>query len=338
MGGRANAAEVENDGGPVSDLSFVSGGPIPTGEPVGPMDAGMGADLSLLPRLSAGDGRPLLNRPSWTVTVLAENTAGRLDLIAEHGLSFWIETPGLRVLFDTGPGPGWARNAEALGIDPARAEAVALSHGHYDHTGGLVQALRLAPQARLYLHPGALVNRYSFKTGQPRSIGIPDAVREAVRGLPVERVRWTPTPTLLAPGVGLTGTIPRATGYEDTGGSFYRDEAKRFPDPIDDDQALWLETSEGVVVVLGCAHAGVVNTLEAIRAHSGGQPFRAVLGGMHLETADETRLYRTVADLKRLEVQALAPCHCTGAAATARLRAEWGARGWVCAAGTRFEF
>ncbi len=271
-----------------------------------------------------------------TVTVLAENTAGQRGVLGEHGLSLWIETPAARVLFDTGQGLVLARNAAALGAALDCADAIVLSHGHNDHTGGLLQAMEAAPGARLFLHPAARRPRFSLRQGQAREIGMPAAARAALAGRGTAP-HWTLGPTEIAPGVFVSGPIPRRTGYEDTGGPFFLDAEGAAPDPLEDDQALWVETPGGAVVLAGCAHSGIVNTLDFIRGHAG-RPIRALAGGLHLGAASDERLAQTIEALSRFDPTALWPCHCTGLPATARLLAAFGPRGHAAGAGTRIKF
>jgi len=272
-----------------------------------------------------------------TIAVLADNTVQGLGLLGEHGLSLWIETPDTCVLFDTGQGLVLPRNAETLGVDLECLDTVVLSHGHCDHTGGLPFALSQAPQARLFLHPSALASRFSRHAGIPREIGMPAHGRTAV-GDRRTSITWTTGPTAVAPGVFVTGPIPRRSGFEDTGGPFFLDAEGTVPDPIEDDQALWIETPGGIIVLLGCAHSGVVNTLDHIRERIGPKPIRAMVGGLHLGSATDERMAETLAALSRLELEALWPCHCTGATATAQLMAAFGARCRPCGVGTKIDY
>ena len=249
------------------------------------------------------------------ITILVNNETIRTDLQAEHGLAVWVDTGAHRVLFDTGASQALVNNARLLGIDLARADAVALSHGHYDHTGGLVDILGLAPHARLYLHPDAILARYSVHPSRPpKAVGMPEAARHAVEAH-TGPVIWVDGPTPVCPGVALTGPVLRSTPYEDTGGPFFLDSDARLRDLLIDDQSVWLDTPKGAVVLLGCAHSGVVNTLQAVKRSSPSVKIRAVLGGMHLGNADVSRLYRTAAYLQAQGLGLVGPCHCTGAAA-----------------------
>ena len=225
------------------------------------------------------------------------------------------------MLFDTGQTPEvLLHNADCLGIDLASADAVVLSHGHYDHTGGLKEVLQRAGSIPLFLHPGALVRRYSRKKdGGVREIGAPPPLAESFLREHTSSLSWTAEATPIADGLWVTGQVPRATEYEDTGGDFYLDDTCQDPDPIEDDQAVFFDTPDGTVVLLGCGHAGVVNTLHHIRDLTESRPIHAVLGGTHLVAASKDRMDRTVEALRALDLDLIVPAHCTGARAQARI-------------------
>ena len=277
---------------------------------------------------------------STRVTVLVENTAFGRDVQGEHGLAFWIEAGSKRVLFDTGQTPGvLLHNADCLGIDLASADAVALSHGHYDHTGGLETVLQRAGNIPLFLHPRALVQRFSRqKNGIIREIGAPLPLDQPFLRANTSDLSWTTEATPIAAGLWVTGQVPRATEYEDTGGDFYLDDACREPDPIEDDQAVFFDTPDGTVVLLGCGHAGVVNTLRHVQGLTEGRPIHAVLGGTHLVAASKERMDRTVEALRALDLALIVPAHCTGARALARIASEFQDSWEPCHVGTSFEF
>jgi 7,8-dihydropterin-6-yl-methyl-4-(beta-D-ribofuranosyl)aminobenzene 5'-phosphate synthase len=272
------------------------------------------------------------------ITVLVENTAQGAGLLAEHGLACWIEYAGRRVLFDTGQGGVIASNAYRLGIPLYEADAVVLSHGHYDHTGGLVHVLRESRLTSVYAHPAALEPKYARnKDGTSREIGMPYVSQRTLRKATHRWVK-TESPTEILNGLSVTGPVPRGTDFEDTGGPFFLDAPCKRPDPLVDDQSLFFESAEGMVVLLGCAHSGVVNTLHYVRQLTENRPVLAVIGGMHLVGASEERLRRSIEKFGALEIRRIAPAHCTGRPATMALWNAFPKRCVPCHVGSQFEF
>ena len=172
------------------------------------------------------------------ITTLVENTASEADLLAEHGLSFWIEYGDKRILFDTGQSDILIQNAKALGINLAEADAIILSHGHYDHTGGLAAVLDIADKAKIYLHPAAIEAKFSQKASGAKSIGMSDSAKEAIQD---QHVVWTATPAIIFPGMPVTGQVPRMNDYEDVGENFFVDASCEKSDELLDDQTLFIE-------------------------------------------------------------------------------------------------
>ncbi|MFH0729005.1 MAG: MBL fold metallo-hydrolase [Pseudomonadota bacterium] len=274
---------------------------------------------------------------SVKITILVDNHAGD-GLLAEHGLSLWIETEGKHILFDTGQGRALESNAEILGIDLSQTDTIVLSHGHFDHSGGISQVLQQAQNADIYCHPGVVSPRYAIRNGTPKSIQMPPKSMTAIDRLPSQHVHWVQQPIILFGKIGITGPIPRETIYEDTGGPFYLDPEGRRPDPIEDDLALWIRTEKGLIVCVGCAHAGLVNTLNHVRHLSNGPSVRAIMGGFHLLGASQDRLLQTVAALRLLKPDRVVPCHCTGEPAVASLFNAFEERVSPGAAGRTYQF
>ena len=256
--------------------------------------------------------------------------------VGEWGFSALVETGGHQLLFDTGGRPDTVlRNAEALGLDLASIEEVVLSHGHWDHTGGLV-ALRgelrdrnPAALARAHVGPGFFVQR--TRGGKPFSFSeTARAEYEALGGTFVEHDR----PAELWPGVWITGAVPRRHAENNLPRDIYA-QTEQGPalDEVPEDTSVVLDGPEGLVVLTGCGHAGIVNTLEAARAMVRGARVSAVVGGLHLYEADEATLEWTGAQLQRFGVAHILGTHCTGIEAVFRLRASAGLDRHSCVVG-----
>lgn len=279
------------------------------------------------------------------ITVLVDYDAEE-GLDTEHGFAAWVEVGDHSILFDTGQASATQANAARLGIDLRKAEILVLSHGHFDHTGSVPEFLACNTTARVYFAHGLDIDRYSCKPGTPvRSIGIPEASRQALAALPVKRRRELTQPEYILPRVGLTGPVPRISSFEDVGGPFYLDPHSIQEDLIQDDQSMWFETDAGLVILLGCCHAGLVNTIEYIRNISGIQKVHGVIGGMHLVNADQQRLNKTLMAIALLQPEFLIPCHCTGANAGEQMLEKFGKKivqrghaGLVAEAGTLGDF
>jgi 7,8-dihydropterin-6-yl-methyl-4-(beta-D-ribofuranosyl)aminobenzene 5'-phosphate synthase len=254
------------------------------------------------------------------IVVLVDNTVIQRDLLGEHGLAYWVETDAKAVLFDTGQGRALAANAATLRLDIDTVDAIVLSHGHYDHTGGLAWALQRAPPSvKVFAHPDALRPKYHRNAASIRAIGISAESLAALITHGLQNGVATADYTEVVPGVHCTGPIPRVHPEELPSADFCTDAAGTTPDSLADDQSLVLDTPAGIVVLLGCAHAGLINTLDRIRTLTGGRPIHAVIGGMHLGDVSEARLRWTINALRRFRLNLLVPLHCTGLHATCAL-------------------
>ena len=258
------------------------------------------------------------------ITIIADNVSDR-GLTAENGLSFLIQAGCESIVFDIGQSEAVFSNAAILGIDMTEPQMLVLSHGHYDHTGGVAELLRINPEMMVYYHPDAMITRFSLHPGKPvKEISMPPACRKALLHHLSELRHPVTEACRIASGIGITGEIPRLTPFEDTGGPFFLDSAGNEPDRIRDDQALWLETPSGLVIVLGCCHSGLVNTVEYIRKTSRIQRVRGIIGGMHLLHASEARLAATSEKLREWAPEFIIPCHCTGDNAIDFMRSRLG--------------
>ncbi len=272
------------------------------------------------------------------ITVLVENTVKTSGLMAEHGLSFWIQYGDKNILFDTGQSELLISNAELLDIDLSSADFVVLSHGHYDHTGGLRGVLKKAENAIVYLHPSSLEPKYHKRDDCVKEIGIESKTRELLYGrVKTEKAFYTRGYNELLPGLGITGQIPRSNVFEDTGGSFFLDTDCSKPDPLIDDQAMFIDSEDGLVVIFGCAHSGIINTLEHIEYLTKEKKIKALVGGMHLLHADKNRMENTIEAIYRYKPDLLYPCHCTGVNAERMLWQHFGDICRTCSVGTVIE-
>jgi len=269
------------------------------------------------------------------VTTLSENTA-KAGFLAEWGISMLVEVDGMKVLFDTGESVSTVHNAQLLGVDLLAVNRIVLSHGHYDHTGGLREVLRRAGQKEVIAHPAVWGKKYGQQKGEPeRYIGIP-FVREGLEALGAS-FNLSAEPVKLSDRVMTTGEIPMVTDYEEIDTDLYvKEDGGLKPDSLADDLALVIDAEFGLVVILGCGHRGIVNTLQHAQKLTGKELIYAAIGGTHLLYASEERLEKTAAALKEMGVQYLGVSHCTGFASSAYLAQEFGDRFFLNNAGTRF--
>ncbi len=272
------------------------------------------------------------------IRVLLDNEAEKTELKTEHGISVHINVYGKKILFDTGQTGGFAANAERLGVDLSKVDYLVISHGHYDHAGGIPEFLDLNSKALIYIHKEAFKERYSIRENSCRYIGIRDNLKKRLKTHEAERLRLIKGETMLTPETGITGGIPRNNGFEDAGGPFFLDTEGREPDSIPDDMSMWITWGKEIIVICGCCHSGIVNTLNRIKKITDASQIKGIIGGLHLINADENRLENTVKNLKTLSPDFIAPCHCTGKNAENLLKAEFPGAYRGCSGGTYFVF
>lgn len=235
----------------------------------------------------------------------------------EHGVAFLIETDGGRVLFDTGSsGTVLLHNLETLEVAPESLDALAISHAHYDHTGGLAAlAPRLRPETPLYAHPELTRARYARRSAdaEPVSIGLPYPA-ETLEG--AVSLRLSAGPQEIMPGLWTTGEITgrqEPEGRSDSHGVLEGDAWR--PDPYRDDLSLVADQGDGLVLICGCCHAGLLNTLGQVGRVLPG-PVRTIIGGTHLGGADAAQLAHVAEKLAEMpELAHVYLNHCSGNAA-----------------------
>jgi 7,8-dihydropterin-6-yl-methyl-4-(beta-D-ribofuranosyl)aminobenzene 5'-phosphate synthase len=275
------------------------------------------------------------------LSIVCENTAGGMfGILGEHGLSVLIERESGAALFDTGQGHTLAHNAASLNKDLSRVGRVLLSHGHYDHTGGLAQALKLTGPVDVCGHPALFTERFACikkdDTDTYRSAGIPFS-RAELETLGARFVFNTGF-TEIEKGLYLTGEVPRTTSFEkDDQRLVIRKDGQYMHDTIPDDQSLVLETAQGLAVILGCAHAGIINTLNHISVQLPGKAIHTVIGGTHIGFLSQEQLETTIEHLKNFSLEKIGVSHCTGLAPAMRLRQAFGDAFFFATVGTGIE-
>jgi 7,8-dihydropterin-6-yl-methyl-4-(beta-D-ribofuranosyl)aminobenzene 5'-phosphate synthase len=267
------------------------------------------------------------------LTVLIEDSVETDDeskrrLIAKHGLSILVEAKvneaKVCVLMDTGPSAeALLSNVDVIGVNLRKIDAIMLSHGHYDHTDGLIGVLQsMGKRVPVLAHPKVFNPKFVVKpklrfTGSAFTL----STVENAGGVPL----LASNPVKVADGITTTGEIQRTTTYEKASGFLTVEDGRFKEDSIIGDQALVVNLkNKGLVVITGCAHAGVVNTVRHARKIMKTERVYAVLGGFHLIDADDERIQATVMDLAKFSPEFLGPCHCTGEKATRKLEEAFG--------------
>ncbi|TYT74527.1 MBL fold metallo-hydrolase [Desulfobotulus mexicanus] len=271
------------------------------------------------------------------ITLLAENTtATGMALMGEHGLSFLVETASEKILFDTGQGLVLASNAKALGKNLEEVDTVVLSHGHYDHTGGLHCFGDNGKKRKLVTHPEAFEPKWAGR--QPdQVIGIgcpltPEALEK--KGFEIQRTKDSLT---LTQGIRTTGEIPMVTPWERVESYFFAGNQIE-QDSMPDDMGLILDTDKGTVLLLGCTHRGLINTLTHVASLTGSNHFHAIMGGLHLGEADPDRLNHVSEGLKAFSFDHMTVGHCTGIHAYCHLRRIFGEKVRALSVGSNWLF
>jgi len=258
------------------------------------------------------------------ITTLSENTAGLPEVLAEWGISVLVETGDLKILFDTGASISVPHNAPIFGLDLSTIDRIVLSHGHYDHTGGLNEVLKqIGKQTDVIAHPDIWAKKYRRVGDRERYIGIPFS-KEELEALGAT-FTLTKDPVWITDDIVTTGEIAMTEKFEELDPDMYVKESGDWHrDELWDDRALIIVTDEGLVIILGCAHRGVINTLRHAQELTGVELIHTVIGGMHLTRTSEERVLRTAAALQELGVQRVGVSHCTGLPAAVLLAQQLG--------------
>lgn len=268
------------------------------------------------------------------VTILCENTVfTNIGAIAEHGWAAFIETDQGNFLFDTGQGKALINNAAYFKKDLSGIKGIIISHHHVDHTGGLLSALTASGPKNVYSHPDLFKKSYMTRNGITKYIGVPFA-RVALESRGANFV-YNKTFTEIAPGMHLTGEVPRLSDFE------FGDENQTISvngelvkDPLLDDQSLVIETEKGLFIILGCSHAGIINILNHAIEKTGQSHIHTVIGGTHLGLVSKDQKEKSLKALKEFDIERIGVSHCTGHDASMQLAMEYKEKFFFCNVGT----
>ncbi len=271
-------------------------------------------------------------------TVVCENSVfGFNGAMAEHGWSIFLETDNGNYLFDTGTGQTIFNNAIALGIDLKTVQAIILSHHHFDHTGGIAQVLDLTGPVDIYSHPDLFKDSYNLQPdGSNIYLGIPfsQSYLEAKGAY----FKFESVTQKILPEFWLTGEVPRITSFElGDPNQVIKHDGTFVKDPILDDQSIIIETENGLVIILGCSHAGLINIIEYAIKITGKEHIHAIIGGTHLGLVSAEQLEKSIEALKSYDIDKIGVSHCTGFDASVRLAKMFGSRFFNCRVGTVLE-
>jgi 7,8-dihydropterin-6-yl-methyl-4-(beta-D-ribofuranosyl)aminobenzene 5'-phosphate synthase len=266
---------------------------------------------------------------------------------AEHGLCYYVETvvngKVSACMYDFGTDPaGVMNNITLLGIDVGKANAFALSHGHWDHFTNAVDIIklnrpRIGRGTPFYVGQEAFARRYSLRPGANELTDLGQLKKEDIEALGLKVVEVT-TPTEIFPGAYFTGNIERVTSYEKVSASYHIKRGDKIVhDTFPGEQAVFFNLKgKGLVILSGCAHVGIVNAVKQAQRTAGTDKIHAIMGGLHLINAESSVIEKTVSDIKAMKPEYVVTTHCTGFEANGALAREMPDQFILNTAGTRY--
>ncbi|MCT4588508.1 MAG: MBL fold metallo-hydrolase [Carboxylicivirga sp.] len=269
------------------------------------------------------------------LTTLIDNQQSQKQLKCEHGLSFLLETDQHKIIYDTGQTSKFIDNAQRLGVDLSAIDYVILSHGHYDHTGGLPAFCKINDKARIIVHKKAFKQRFSKSSVMLKENGIAwkDSMSEYA-----DRLLLIDGDINIENGLTILTGIEKQTNYDINNPRLVVNENGNYlPDTFDDEIILLAQADSSSMVLCGCAHNGIVNILHTINRRHQLQCFSLVAGGLHLNGANEDDIKHVINGLSPFTVNKWALNHCTGQAAFERFRQTYGDQVEYCGSGCIYE-
>ncbi len=252
------------------------------------------------------------------LTILSENRVVDPNLRAEQGLSVFVETENGNILFDVGQTNALVENAREMDIDLESVQKIVLSHGHYDHTGGLPFVLEIIRSIDVVCHPALTNKKYKIYPAGRTNIGVPWEKRDIIsKGA---KFIYKTHPFEVIPDVWISGEIPRSSAFEYVEDAYQQKPSVSYlHDEIHDDLCLVLNTSKGLIILLGCGHAGPINSIKQSMRITHNQQIYAIIGGMHLQHSPDEKIKKIVKNLITLDPDYVLPLHCTGFPAITRI-------------------
>lgn len=265
---------------------------------------------------------------------LVENKTEHSGMLAEHGLSIYIEADDKKILFDAGASDILLHNAKVMDVDLKDVDFAVVSHGHYDHTGGFPAFCALNEKAPVYLHKNGFRDSYGFRDGQPEDETSGIIWTEQQKNVMKDRFELTDGPVYVTENICITGTIPVAEGTNITENFYYKDEDGQWQkDDMSHEQVLVIRQPDGLYIFSGCSHRGVISALQAGKAMFPGERVAVLVAGMHLYSASaEDRAY-VVEQIAAEGLDKVMPVHCTGIKAICDLKTKLGDNCVVAVAG-----
>ncbi|RCX17902.1 7,8-dihydropterin-6-yl-methyl-4-(beta-D-ribofuranosyl)aminobenzene 5'-phosphate synthase [Anaerobacterium chartisolvens] len=256
--------------------------------------------------------------------VLAENRAKKRGILGEHGLSLLVETDNFKVLFDAGQTDVFSLNADMESIDLSLADALVISHGHYDHTGGVPEFCMINHKAPIYIHPDAFCERYNAVQGKPAGncIGIPWSCQD--RDMFKNRLVYVKEPVRIHKDILLSGEIPQSQDRQSLNFIKRNISGGYEADMVTDEQFMIVNGSEGIFIFVGCSHPGVLNCVAYAKYLFPDTNICGLIGGMHIEKYNTDQLDEIVAGLKSAGIEKIAPMHCSGVLSSCFLKSKFG--------------